>query len=374
MAGKKFWEIKAAADGAETGEVYIYGDIVSDRWDDTDVTAADFKEDLDALGGVKTLNIYINSYGGSVFQGQAIYSILKRHKARKNVYVDGIAASIASLVAMAGDNIYMPQNAMMMIHNPWGLSIGNAQEMRKMADDLDKIREAMIPAYLGKVGERLTEKALVELLDAETWLTAQECFDYGFCDKLLEGKQLAASASPEWAEKYVNRYKNMPESLRSVLKDPQNGVVPTDVSRETAPEDTPWEAPSLKDFTGKDWDELADAEKRKIAGHFAWAQEMPPEKFGNLKLPHHRPEDGKVVWRGVTAAAQRLDQADIPEADVPKVRSHLASHYHQFGRKAPWESDDSAKKDESVMREQSTVLGEALKARVSQILQGVNFQ
>ena len=105
--------------------------------------------------------------------------MLKRHNAEKHVYVDGIAASIASLIAMAGDVVYMPANAMMMIHNPWGISMGDAHAMRKMADELDKIREAMIPAYLNKSGEKLTEEGLVDLLDAESWLTAQECFDYG---------------------------------------------------------------------------------------------------------------------------------------------------------------------------------------------------
>lgn len=209
-ANKKFWEIKASGNDADTGEIYIYGDIVSYKWDDADVTAADFAKDLNALGDIKTLNIYINSYGGSVFQGQAVYSILKRHSAEKNVYVDGIAASIASLIAMAGDNIYMPENAMMMIHNPWGFAMGNAQEMRQMADSLDKIRKAMIPAYLNKTGEKLTEDKLVELLDAESWLTAQECYDYGLCDKLLEEKKIAASVSTEMLEKY----KNVPDALK----------------------------------------------------------------------------------------------------------------------------------------------------------------
>jgi ATP-dependent Clp protease protease subunit len=209
---KKFWEIKNSA--GNTGEVFIYGDIVSWKWDDTDVTAADFKKDLDALGDINTLNVYINSYGGSVFQGQAIYSILKRHDAFKNVFVDGIAASIASLIAMAGDKIHMPANAMMMIHNPISLVIGNAEAMRKEADALDKIREAMIPAYLNKSGDKLTEDKLVELLGAETWLTAQDCFDYGFCDELLEEKQVAASISTD----LLAGFKNVPAALKNAQK------------------------------------------------------------------------------------------------------------------------------------------------------------
>jgi len=119
----------------------------------------------------------------------------------------------------------------------------------------------------------------------------------------------------------------------------RRGVVPEDVSRETAPEDTPWEAPTLSDFTDESWDDLSEAERRRIAGHFAWAASMPPERFGDLKLPHHRPRDGAVVWRGVAAAMAALLGArggvDIPDEDVPRVYRHLASHYRQFDREPP---------------------------------------
>lgn len=119
------------------------------------------------------------------------------------------------------------------------------------------------------------------------------------------------------------------------------GVVPHDVSEKLAPRDTPWSAPTLSDFTSKAWSDLTDTEKRNIAGHYAWAKEMPPATFGDLKLPHHRPSDGYVVWHGVVNAAERLDQTNIPDADVPKVKTELEHHYHQFGEKAPWEDGGS---------------------------------
>ncbi|KMM55666.1 Clp protease ClpP, partial [Bacillus glycinifermentans] len=112
---KKFWEIKAAKNDAKTGEIYIYSEISSAQFWGDEVTAQTFKEDLDGLGEVSALNIYINSPGGSVFEGNSIYNIIKRHKAHVNVYVDGLAASIASVIAMSGDTIFMPANAMMMI-------------------------------------------------------------------------------------------------------------------------------------------------------------------------------------------------------------------------------------------------------------------
>ncbi|UNC91689.1 head maturation protease, ClpP-related [Candidatus Contubernalis alkaliaceticus] len=209
---KKFWEFKASAD--DVGELYIYGDIVSWKWDDEDTTANSFKDDLKALGEIKTLNLYINSLGGSVFQAQAIYSILKRHSAQKNVYVDGVAASAASMIAMAGDKVSMPANAMMMIHWPWTFAYGNAKEFRKMADDLDKIGQSTVAAYMAKLDGKTAEEKLSELLDDETWLTAQECFDYGFCDELLEEKKIAASVSTE----LFAHYKNVPEEIKEILE------------------------------------------------------------------------------------------------------------------------------------------------------------
>jgi hypothetical protein len=119
----------------------------------------------------------------------------------------------------------------------------------------------------------------------------------------------------------------------------KRGVDPGDVSAKLAPEGEGWEAPALEDFTSEQWEDLSDAEKRRIAKHFAWARSMPPEVYGDLKLPHHRPSDGAVVWRGVANAAARLPQTNLPEADMAKVRTHLGRHYRQFDRTPPWEED-----------------------------------
>ncbi len=108
------------------------------------------------------------------------------------------------------------------------------------------------------------------------------------------------------------------------------GVVPRDVSEKLAPKDTPWSALTLADFTDQGWDSLSDGEKRHIAGHFAWAAQMPPASFGDLKLGHHRPSDGAVVFRGVTAALARLDQTKLPAGDASKVRAHLERHEAKF--------------------------------------------
>ena len=208
---KRFWNFKALDE--KTGELTLYGEISNETWWGDEVTPKEFKSDLDNLGEIDTLNIYINSPGGDVFAGQTIYSILKRHKAHKNVYIDGLAASIASVIAMAGNTIFMPKNAMMMIHNPWTVGMGNADEFRKLAEDLDKIRESLIAAYEGH--SALTRDEIIEIMDAETWLTASECEEYGFCDVVGEEKNMAASIDKD----VLARYKNTPKELIKIEND-----------------------------------------------------------------------------------------------------------------------------------------------------------
>ncbi|WP_433581596.1 head maturation protease, ClpP-related [Paenibacillus amylolyticus] len=213
---KKYWDFKAATVHGE-GDLYIYGDVTSWKTDDGDTSAKSFKRDLDALGDIGRLNLYINSPGGSVFEGVAIGSMLKRHKAHITVYIDALAASIASVIAMAGDVIRMPRNAMMMIHNPWDFVMGNADELRKAADDLDRIGGSMKESYLSKTGGKITPEKLTELLDAETWLSAQECLNYGLCDVVEEANQAAACVSNELFAKY----RNVPEDIAAKLNDPE---------------------------------------------------------------------------------------------------------------------------------------------------------
>lgn len=210
---KKFWNLKALDE--KTGELTLYGEISNETWWGDEVTPKQFKEELDALGDIDVLNVYINSPGGDVFAGQAIYSMLKRHKATVNVYVDGLAASIASLIAMAGDKVIMPQNAMMMIHSPWTLAIGNAQEFRKIADDMDKIRDSMVVAY--KSRSALTNEEILDMMDDEKWLSADDCLEYGFADEIEETKQVAACLDKE----VLGRYKNTPEGLLANEPEPE---------------------------------------------------------------------------------------------------------------------------------------------------------
>lgn len=214
---KRIWAFKAnASEDGTTGDMFIYSTISSYEswWDEARVTPKNFKKELDVLGDVSNINVYINSDGGEVFSGQAIHSMLKRHKAKVTVYVDGLAASIASVIAMAGDVVKMPRNAMMMIHDPWTIGIGNSKDFRKLADDLDAIGESLIAAYEDKTGQ--TREKIIELMNAETWLTAEEAVELGFADEIEQSKDIAASLNSgvltiNGQQMDLSRFKNVPK-------------------------------------------------------------------------------------------------------------------------------------------------------------------
>ena len=206
MTTKKYFQINKKTD--KKGEIFIYGDIVSEEWFANEVTAPGFKKQLDELGNVSEIDVHINSSGGNVFEGHAIYNMLKMHKAKINIYIDALAASIASVIAMSGDTIFMHKNSFLMIHNSWIMTVGNAKELRDTADLLDKTDEASNQAYLDRA-LNISEEELKELLDAETWLTASEALEKGFIDEILEPNEIAASISDE----RYKLFKSVPSSI-----------------------------------------------------------------------------------------------------------------------------------------------------------------
>ena len=192
---KKWYEIKGLATQldreARAVEIFIYGDIGS-RWDEYGVTAIDLVREISTLD-VDTITVRINSYGGSVPDGLAIYNALRRHKATVNVFVDGVAISCASYIAMAGDTITMAKNSQMMIHAPWTFAYGNSNDMREQADILDRYAKAMASAYADKSGKTY-EDALALLTDGKDhWFLADEAKAEGFADEV--GEEVAVAAS-----------------------------------------------------------------------------------------------------------------------------------------------------------------------------------
>lgn len=229
MKGKehrRIWELKQSADPGVL-ELYIYGDVEEDGYDwqtgetiESETSATNFHDELTKYPEAREIILYINSYGGSVFEGTAIYNQLRRHPAKKTVYIDGFACSVASVIAMAGDRVVMPRNAMMMIHNAWMHACGNAEELRKAADDLDAINKGNRQAYLQKAGDKLTEDDLVSMLDAETWLTAEDCVRLGLADEYAEkGADIeAASAVLQKARLNLEQRIQLQKSLAAQLR------------------------------------------------------------------------------------------------------------------------------------------------------------
>jgi ATP-dependent protease ClpP protease subunit/phage major head subunit gpT-like protein len=181
------------------------------------ISARQFASDLQALGKIGTLTARIHSPGGDVFEGMAIYNMIKGHPAHKVCHIDGLAASMASVIAMAFDEVIMPENAMMMVHKPWGGTLGDADDMRKYADLLDKVESNLVGAYQQKTG--LPEAELHTLLAAETWLTGREAVEKGFANTLTQPLQMAASLN----SKRLKDFANMPESLKNLFA-PQGNV------------------------------------------------------------------------------------------------------------------------------------------------------
>lgn len=163
-----------------SAEIMIYGDI-SDYWGD--VSSKEFKRELDRLGNLDKLSIRINSNGGSVTSGYAIYNVLKQHKAEKTVYIDGIAASMGAFIAMAGDRILMSNAGLLMVHKPWGVAMGEAEELRKEADVLDKMFNIAVQIHAQRTGT--PEDEVREIMKSTTYLDSEEALELGFIDEII---------------------------------------------------------------------------------------------------------------------------------------------------------------------------------------------
>lgn len=188
--------IQAKADGKGEGELWVYGDITDEKWWDSDVTPAGIRDALKDMGVIGTLNLRINSAGGSVFAGNAIINIISSYKKKSNVkvhaYIEGLAASMGSNIPMVADYIYAADNALYMLHKPSTFACGNANDLEKAKQVLDKAEETLINNYMRHFTG--TEDELRQLLADETWLTAEEALAYGLCDEVVESVKVAASA------------------------------------------------------------------------------------------------------------------------------------------------------------------------------------
>jgi len=210
----KWYNIKKGEDN--TGEIYMYGVIEDEKWFDSDITPTEFIKDLKDLGAVDLLNLYVNSPGGNVFAAHAINSILGRFEPKIVAHVDGVAASAMGYLIQAADEIKIGSNGMFMLHNAMTFAFGNSKDLRKISDDMDKINESIINAFLAR--GKITEEKIIEMMDAETWLTGPEAVEIGLADTLIENKKLEVEDKETSTiingvnfEEKKNKFKNFPK-------------------------------------------------------------------------------------------------------------------------------------------------------------------
>lgn len=187
--------IKVRAIARNKAEVLIY-DPIGQNWYGDGLTAKRFRDDLAALGDVSEIVVRINSPGGEVFDGFAIYTALREHKARVVVHVDGLAASIASVIAMAGDEIVVGTGAMFMVHSPWTIAIGDSDDMRSVADMLDKTEVGLVDAYVLRTGQ--SRDTVEQWMQGETWFTRDEAIAAGLADRVAEAEPTEAEPAAAW--------------------------------------------------------------------------------------------------------------------------------------------------------------------------------
>jgi len=203
------YRVQAQAEDAV--EILIY-DEIGENWYGDGLTAERFAAELAAISASR-IDVRINSVGGSVFEGNAIYNALRRHSARVETHIDGIAASIASIIALAGERVHIAENAFIMIHNPQGMAWGEATDMRKMADTLDTVRSSLVGTYAKKTGQEVSQ--IEAWMDEETWFGADEAKEYGFADEITDGIEIDARIA---AAATMARFSNLPAELEEKIQ------------------------------------------------------------------------------------------------------------------------------------------------------------
>lgn len=230
---KKFYQL---TQNDNVAELYIYGDITSFKWLEEDVTAKSIIDEINSISA-DVINVYISSYGGEVQAGLAIYNALKRHKAKVRTICDGFACSIASVIFMAGEERIMNDSSLLMIHNAWSFAEGNAKELKKIAEDLEKITQASVSAY--KAHSNLTEEEIVEMMDNETWILPNEAVEYGFATAIEKTKQKNASQNARLSLYNIVKMAQQAEDEDEEEETDEDEETPPDEENPVEAEETP---------------------------------------------------------------------------------------------------------------------------------------
>lgn len=349
---------KLSGGAGSTLEIDVFDDIVDGGWY-YGISARYIRDVLKYSATAATIKLQIDSDGGSAFEGISIYNLLTGHGARVEAHIICRASSAASLLAMAADEVTMEAASWMMIHNASGGTQGAPEDLRSWADVLEKLSGQAAAIYAART--KLPLERITEMMTAETWMTAAEAKELGFADVVKPVKNSGAagmrSSSRSFAMMRIDDFDNVPAELRAaveaarararaVLKAVPYKKYPVD-------EESSWDAGEAETRIRK-WASSDDsgAEDKvdwgKYRRAFTWYDEANAETFGAYKLPHHDVVDGelKTVRAGVIAAGNAVngarDALDIPDDELPEVRSHLQKHYHDLDLRAPWEAQERA--------------------------------
>lgn len=267
--------VRVNAAAGDEAEILIYGDIGGGWWDEG-ITGESIAKEIAAIDA-GTIHVRLNSGGGLVFEGLAIYNALARHDAKIIMHVDSIAASITSVIMMAGDEIHIAEGAQVMIHKPWSGTWGDATAMRKEADILDKLEKGIIDIYAARTGADRAD--LESWVASETWFTGQEAVDAGFADSMTPAKKKKAASSA-----LFNLFKNTPQNLLASAS-----------------------APEIRDFEVflRDAEGLSQAQAKRIAA--AMPKANRDDSSEPQEVPHR--DGGESAAEANRALAKRLAQS-----------------------------------------------------------------
>ena len=341
----KFWEIKNFIQN-ESADIYIYNEISS--WEGEEVTSAQsFRKDLEALGNVKKINVMINSPGGSVGDGLTIASLLQRHTAYVTAYIDGMACSIASVIACAADKLVMGRSSLLMVHNALTFTYGNAKDLRKQADDLDAVTASLRQMYLMKAGDKLTEEKIKELMDNESWLSAKECVELGLCDEILETNKMVAKLPSKFKGMYYNIPKELLNQMNEVnemdkVENKETEVVETvePVAEET--ETTEEAAPETKE-------EAVDEKESKIEELEKTIEDLKNEKI-ELETKLNEANEKVIALNDKVAELSPIvdkyndklaQEEEIKNTEMlNEKREYFKNKFEQLGARTKFESEE----------------------------------
>jgi ATP-dependent protease ClpP protease subunit len=324
-----WYEIRARGTGTEVAiydEIGAYG-----------VSAKGFLAELGTLPEGTPIDLRLNSPGGSVFDAVAIHNALRRHEGPVTVWIDGIAASAASYIAMAGDEIVMPENAFLMIHDPSGLVMGTADDMRAMAEALDKVKGSLLAGYAAKSGR--TPEDISALMAAETWLDAADALAQGFADRLVEPVRIAARFD-------IGRFRNAPPALAEAAEGEPEGEA---IEAGTEADDAPAEGEEAPTASGTEDEDLVETGAEQAPFETPPDSGAPPDPAAirSEAIAHARAVVDLCRLAGQPQMAGRFLEQDTSLDEVraallaarAEAEPDIAAHHPQPGRSTtarPW--------------------------------------